>query len=253
MLTRYLASLSVSGKFMLVLAFQALLLAAVTAFGWVAIRAGGSATRTLEANVQKSRMIGRALNDSNVLRTVHISMIAAARNEAYLGKRAARMKEYEVRVAEDLKQFPTLPWSEVERPLAELAVVDMKKYIDGFAGLLERAKAGKESADPELMEGNVQVQREAREALEKLQAELLKSSDTAVQGNARLASRSQTSILVVAVPQLLLTFALYRFIVFGLLFVVVMVFRPQGLFGYVQMNSRWITCLWRRKSASATE
>ena len=62
-----------------------------------------------------------------------------------------------------------------------------------------------------------------------------------------------TSILVVAVPQLLLTFALYRFIVFGLLFVVVMVFRPQGLFGYVQINSRWITCLWRRKPASATE
>jgi branched-chain amino acid transport system permease protein len=62
-----------------------------------------------------------------------------------------------------------------------------------------------------------------------------------------------TSILVVAVPQLLLTFALYRFIVFGLLFVVVMVFRPQGLFGYMQMNSRWITRLWRRKPASGME
>jgi len=50
-----------------------------------------------------------------------------------------------------------------------------------------------------------------------------------------------TSILIVAVPQL------YRFIVFGLLFVVVMVFRPQGLFGYVQMNLNWINWLWRRK------
>ena len=62
-----------------------------------------------------------------------------------------------------------------------------------------------------------------------------------------------TSILVVAVPQLLLTFALYRFIVFGLLFVVVMVFRPQGLFGYVQMNSRWITRFWRHKPAADME
>jgi branched-chain amino acid transport system permease protein len=62
-----------------------------------------------------------------------------------------------------------------------------------------------------------------------------------------------TAILVVAVPQLLLTFALYRFIVFGLLFVVMMVFRPQGLFGFVQMNTRWITHFRRRKPASAME
>jgi branched-chain amino acid transport system permease protein len=62
-----------------------------------------------------------------------------------------------------------------------------------------------------------------------------------------------TAILIVAVPQLLLTFALYRFIVYGLLFVVVMVFRPQGLFGYVQMNFDWITRLWRRKPPVAME
>jgi branched-chain amino acid transport system permease protein len=62
-----------------------------------------------------------------------------------------------------------------------------------------------------------------------------------------------TAILIVAVPQLLLTFAIYRFIVYGLLFVVVMVFRPEGLFGYVQMNSRWITRLWRRNPASGME
>jgi branched-chain amino acid transport system permease protein len=62
-----------------------------------------------------------------------------------------------------------------------------------------------------------------------------------------------TAVLVVAVPQLLLNFALYRFIVYGLLFVVVMVFRPQGLFGYRQMNSRWITRFFRRKPAAAVE
>jgi len=212
MLSRYLASLSVSGKFVLVLALQALLLIAVTGFGWIGIREAGLATRTLEANVQKSRMIGRALNDSNVLRTVHISMIAAAKNEAYLGKRAARMKEYEGRVADDLKAFPTLPWGEVERPLADLAVVNMKKYMDGFPGLLERAKAGKDNADPELMEGNVQIQRDAREAMEKLQTELLKSSDAAVTGNARQAARSQAWILGVALAGLLVGLGIVRLV-----------------------------------------
>jgi branched-chain amino acid transport system permease protein len=62
-----------------------------------------------------------------------------------------------------------------------------------------------------------------------------------------------TAVLTFAVQQLLLTFALYRFIIYGLLFVVVMVFRPQGLFGYVQMNSDWIVRLFRRKPASAVE
>jgi branched-chain amino acid transport system permease protein len=62
-----------------------------------------------------------------------------------------------------------------------------------------------------------------------------------------------TAVLTFAVQQLLLTFALYRFIIYGLLFVVVMVFRPQGLFGYVQMNSDWIVRLFRRKPVSAVE
>jgi branched-chain amino acid transport system permease protein len=62
-----------------------------------------------------------------------------------------------------------------------------------------------------------------------------------------------TAVLTFAVQQLLLTFALYRFIIYGLLFVVVMVFRPQGLFGYVQMNSDWLVRLFRRKPASAVE
>jgi branched-chain amino acid transport system permease protein len=55
-----------------------------------------------------------------------------------------------------------------------------------------------------------------------------------------------TSFLLVLVPQLMLTFAEYRYIVYGLLFAVVMVFRPQGLFGYTEMNLRWITRLFRQ-------
>jgi len=212
MLKRLLASLSLSGKFVLVLSLQALLLITVTVFGWIGIREGGSATRILDENVAKSRMISRALNDSNVLRTVHISMIAAAHNEAYLGKRAVRMKEYDGRVADDLKQFPGLPWSGSERPLAEQAVVNMQKYIEGFPAILEKAKAGKDSADPELMEGNVQIQREAREAMEKLQAEILKSSDAAVKGNARLARTSQGWILGVALAGLLAGMAFVRLV-----------------------------------------
>jgi branched-chain amino acid transport system permease protein len=45
-----------------------------------------------------------------------------------------------------------------------------------------------------------------------------------------------TSLILVAVPQMLLQFAEYRLIIYGLLFVVVMVFRPQGLLGYYNLR-----------------
>ena len=202
MIDRFLSSLSVGRKFVLVLLVQSLLLVLIAGLGWKGIQDSKGATAQLEQNVAKSKMISRALNDSNVLRTVHISMIAAARNEAYLGKRAPREKEYEVRTQEAIRQFPALPWTDAERPLADQGLVSMKKYLDGFAALLAAAKERKEGAVPELMEGNVQIQRDAREAMEKLQDAVLKASGGAVADNARLGRRRQAWILGMALAGL---------------------------------------------------
>jgi methyl-accepting chemotaxis protein len=212
MLKRMLANLSVRGKFVLVLATLAVLLVVVTGFGWYGIRQADLATRALEQNVQKSRLIGGALNDSNVLRTVHISMLAAAHNEAYQAKRSARMHEYEARVAKDLEQFTTLPWTAEERPLVETGMASMRKYMDGFPALMEKARADKADAVPEMMDGNVQIQRDAREALEKLQTALLKSSDGAVKANTALARRSQAWILGIALAGLVFGMAMVRLV-----------------------------------------
>ena len=203
MLNHLLASLSVSRKFILVLSVQSLLLILITALGWLGIRGSQAATSRLNQDVVKSRMIGRALNDSNVLRTVHISMLAAARNGAYLSGRVTRMKEYEVRVQEILEQFPALPWNKEERPLAMKGMASMKAYMDGFAALLDTAKARPDSAVPELMEGNVKIQREAREALEQLQAEVLKASGLLVLDSAGEGHRRQAWILGIALAGLL--------------------------------------------------
>ncbi len=45
-----------------------------------------------------------------------------------------------------------------------------------------------------------------------------------------------TSFLLFAIPQLLYVLDKYRLIVYGLLFVVMMIFRPQGLLGYREMS-----------------
>ncbi len=61
-----------------------------------------------------------------------------------------------------------------------------------------------------------------------------------------------TATVLVAIPELLRTFADYRLIAYGLLFVVVMIFRPQGLLGYVEMNFNFARRILSRRPAKAT-
>jgi len=66
-----------------------------------------------------------------------------------------------------------------------------------------------------------------------------------------------TAFVLVAVPELLRVFAEWRLIIYGLLFVIVMIFRPQGLLGYVEMNFHFMRTLWnklrRRKPSVAVD
>jgi branched-chain amino acid transport system permease protein len=66
-----------------------------------------------------------------------------------------------------------------------------------------------------------------------------------------------TAFVLIAVPQLLLVFSEWRLILYGFLFVIMMIFRPQGLLGYVEMNFNFVRVLWnrlfRRKQAGAAE
>jgi len=52
--------------------------------------------------------------------------------------------------------------------------------------------------------------------------------------------------VLVAVPELLRFFAEWRLIVYGALFVIIMVFRPQGLLGYTEMNFAFVSRLLQR-------
>jgi len=53
-----------------------------------------------------------------------------------------------------------------------------------------------------------------------------------------------TAFVLIAVPQLLLVFSEYRLVIYGLLFVIIMLFRPQGLLGYVEMNLNFARRWW---------
>jgi branched-chain amino acid transport system permease protein len=58
-----------------------------------------------------------------------------------------------------------------------------------------------------------------------------------------------TALVLVAAPQLLLVFEEWRLIAYGFLFVLIMVFRPQGLLGYVEMNFDFVKARWNKLMA----
>ncbi len=63
-----------------------------------------------------------------------------------------------------------------------------------------------------------------------------------------------TAFVLIAVPELLRALAEWRLIIYGFLFVIVMIYRPQGLLGYVEMNLHFAKSWWaklRRKSKPA--
>jgi len=55
-----------------------------------------------------------------------------------------------------------------------------------------------------------------------------------------------TAFVLISVPELLRNLAEWRLIIYGFLFVVVMIYRPQGLLGYVEMNSNFARIWWRK-------
>ena len=165
----WMKALSVGNKFLALLAGQTLLLAVITVGGWLALQNTKADEAYLGSAQAKARVLSLMLNDTNTLRSVHISMIAAARNEAYLAKRTVRLNEIDAKVAKYWPQLEALTWTPEEEILKNQGLAGMKKYMAGFPDLMTQAKASnKPEADPVLMEGNVKDQRVGRENFEKL-------------------------------------------------------------------------------------
>lgn len=62
-----------------------------------------------------------------------------------------------------------------------------------------------------------------------------------------------TAFVLVSAPQLLLVLEEWRLIAYGFLFVLIMVFRPQGLLGYVEMNFNFVKAAWKKLRARRVE
>jgi len=208
-LATWIRSVRIGAKFSGLLAVQIALLAALTAASWVALEnAQGDIARVGQSQA-KARVLAEILNDTNTLRIVHVSMIAAARNEAYLTKRSKRLEQVEAHLALLWPRVEALPWSPEERPLLDDGTAQMKAYLAGFPGLLAQARtAARPEADPQLMEGHVEAQRLGRERIEKLFGLLQEKTAAAVAGNQRLGDRIKGTLALVSLVAAALGFLL---------------------------------------------
>lgn len=210
-LGRMLGSLRIGAKFTLLLAIQTLLLLGICTLAWFGIESTQTEMGLVSGTLEKSRRISMLLGDSNVLRTIHVSLIAGARDDGYVSKREVRLKEYQDRVAKFSTQVEALAWSPEETAILRPALEGFRKYNEGFPKVFATAKASsKVDADPALMEANKADQQVGRDGLEKLLTILQDQAAKETQSTNRIADRLQWIVLGGFVLSLLLGVVITR-------------------------------------------
>jgi methyl-accepting chemotaxis protein len=208
---KWIESQKIGRKFGVVLAVQITLLLVVAGVGLMGILKSHTSIQRVGADVEKSRLLSLTLNDTNVLRTLHVSMIGTPKNEAYQTKRTSRLKEYEARVALLWPKLEALAWTADQTALLRQGVDGFQKYLAGFPAVLARAKsAGSAEADPALLEANVDLQRQGRDAFEKLLGVLEQGSSKLVTEADRDGNRETILIVVTVLLSATLGFVITR-------------------------------------------
>lgn len=210
---RILANLPIGRKFLVLLLLQALFLGAVGVLGWYGIDSSQEGTHGVGADLAKSQIVSRVLNDTNILRSVHISMIAAAKNDTYTAKRRERLTTYEGRLKEAFAKMEAITWRAEEKVLVDKGSAAFKTYAAGFAAAFEQAKALKAAeASGELMEANVTLAREGRETFEKLQDTMQKTTAASIEQDLVNGDRKQRWIIGASLAAVLLGAILTRLV-----------------------------------------
>jgi methyl-accepting chemotaxis protein len=192
----WIKSLRIKTKFATLLWVQILLMAAITTGGWLSIQNTQAMVVTVGDNQTKLQKLSFLLNETNTLRIIQVSMIAAARNETYLTKRTERLKGVEARLAPIWPQLEALSWSPEDLGLMKQATEHVKRYLDGFPALLAQAKASsKPEADPALMEGNLDELQSGRVIFEKVLAGLQAQTAGGVEHSSRMGDNVQLAMV----------------------------------------------------------
>jgi methyl-accepting chemotaxis protein len=191
-LGKFLDNLRMRGKFNLLLAIQTMALLLVGGLGWLSVNELQSGQREVASQLAKTATLSRVLNGMNVFRTVHVSMIGGASDSAYVAMRQGVMKKYGETLEKDLNEAKSLNWTPEEHVVLDEAIKAFRQYDSGFPALLAQAQTARSpQAISQLMEGNVEVMRTARDRVLKLQKAAEVAAEASIKDDLRQSSAAK--------------------------------------------------------------
>ncbi len=188
-------NLRLRGKFNLLLSIQVLALMLVGGIGWWTVAELQSGQAEISEQLTETAMLSRVLNDINLVRAAHVSLIGAAVDTEYVTAREGKLKEYSETLRKDMAAFRALPISPEDKIQLDEAEKAFEKYAKGFPALLAEARADRNPKTlSRLMEGNIADIRAARERIQKIQTASLADGEKAIQDDARRAATGKVWI-----------------------------------------------------------
>ena len=148
-------------KIVFLFTVEALLLLAVVLLGYFGLGRLRAGQEELAATLPKATVSAEVLHYSDVLRVIHVSLIGAGRNAAYVDERLKRLKEIEDQLEASLVRMEALAWSPEERGKVDKIVSGMRSYASAFPPVLEKARRATPAELPELIQANTALRRDA--------------------------------------------------------------------------------------------
>jgi len=140
---------------------EALLLLAVVLLGYFGLGRLRAGQEELAATLPKATVSAEVLHYSDVLRVIHVSLIGAGRNAAYVDERLKRLGEIESQLEASLVRMESMTWAPEERVKVDKIVEGMRSYAGAFPPVLEKARRATPDELPELIQANTALRRDA--------------------------------------------------------------------------------------------
>lgn len=197
-------NLRVRGKFNLLLTIQVSALILVGGLGWFTVASLRQGQRAVAEQLMETTALSRVLNDMNLIRTVHPSLIGAAADPDYLTAREGKLKEYLDTLEKDTRAMDSLDWSSEDKILLKEGIQAFEKYNAAFPAVMTEARTDRSPKTiSRLMEANVGLIRTARDRILKLQQAGQSASEKALKDGTKRAAAGEGWILGVSLGAIL--------------------------------------------------
>jgi methyl-accepting chemotaxis protein len=197
-------NLRMRGKFNLLLFIQVLALVVVGSMGWFTVAELQRGQAEISEQLVEAAALSRVLNDMNLIRTTHTSLLGTAGDPDYGSTREGQLKERSESLQRNIASLRSLPISKEDFALLDEATTAFEKYDKGFAVLLAEARSDHSPKTiARLMEGNATDIRAARERIQTFQKATKADGEAAVKVEAQRAAMGKTLIGVVGLAAIL--------------------------------------------------